>query len=298
MAIVNSDTVLEAVSRQMLKDGIPFDNLMSVLSDSASYMRGNENGFKKKSKENHAPHLLDIDGDVCHHLHNTVKCFTAELDPNNMLCSLLDDINTDFKFSADLREDLKSISRHMDLSEVSPLERVAIRWLSLYNTTERLIELQDQLTVFYFSWLSKQDQKIYKDTVIDILKKNTDPDKSPEIWSILTRMKTKNLTIAGKARKQRIIEKLFFKRKHVFFLTSVVTATLPLFKSFTLIFEQKVTLVHKLHDKMLETLRAFLASFLKLESLSDKKLLSINPEDKSHQFILGKKHQVYFQPCT
>ena len=45
MTIVNSDTVLEAVSRQMLKDGIPFDNLMSVLSDSASHMCGNENGF-------------------------------------------------------------------------------------------------------------------------------------------------------------------------------------------------------------------------------------------------------------
>ena len=136
--------------------------------------------------------------------------------------------------------------------------------------------------MFYFLWLSKQDQKIYKDTVIDILKKNTDPDKRPEVWSILKRLKTKNLTVAGKTRKQRIVEKLFFKRKQVFFLTNVVTATLPLFKSFTLIFEQKVPVVHKLPDKVLETLRALLASFLKLESLSDKKLLSINPEDKSH----------------
>lgn len=102
MTTVNSDTVHTAVKQQLVEDGIPFENLVSVLSDSAAYMRGCENGFQKKLKED-VPHLLDIDGDVCHHIHNAVKCFTAELDSENLLCNILDDINMDFKFSSDLR---------------------------------------------------------------------------------------------------------------------------------------------------------------------------------------------------
>ena len=41
-----------------------------MLMDSCSVMRGSKNGFEVKLHENMASHLIDIDGDVCHHIHN------------------------------------------------------------------------------------------------------------------------------------------------------------------------------------------------------------------------------------
>ena len=54
-------------------------------------------------------------------------------------------------------------------------------------------------------------------------------------------------------------------------------STLPLFKSFVLVFEQKEPMVYRLHDELKETLKSFLACFLKIEkvkSISIKKKCS------------------------
>ena len=52
------------------------------------------------------PHLLDIDGDICHHVHNTVKKFLSPL--NKYIEHLTDDIHTDMKYSPDLRDYLSA----------------------------------------------------------------------------------------------------------------------------------------------------------------------------------------------
>ena len=79
MTVVNATTVFEAVRDKFSKDSIPFLNLVSVLSDSANYMREEHNGFQKELKESAAPQLLDI-GDVCHHnVHNAVNMFGQDV---------------------------------------------------------------------------------------------------------------------------------------------------------------------------------------------------------------------------
>ena len=59
MTIVNAQTVFEAVRDQLVFDNVPFCNLISVLSDSANYMRGEHNGFQSKLREV-AQHMLDV----------------------------------------------------------------------------------------------------------------------------------------------------------------------------------------------------------------------------------------------
>lgn len=54
-------------------------------------------------------HLLDIDGDVCHHVHNIVKTFASAVDEDRHIAGLLDDIYTDFKFKADICEVFKRL---------------------------------------------------------------------------------------------------------------------------------------------------------------------------------------------
>ena len=91
---------------------------------------------------------------------------------------------------------------------------------------------------------------------------------------------------AGRERKKRIAHKLFHKRITTELQLYFYISTLPLFKSFVLVFEQKEPVVHRLHNELKETLRSFLACFLKIEkvkSISTKKMLQINVKEKDNQ---------------
>ena len=65
---VNSETVFKAVVNLMDEKNLPYSNLMAVLMNSCSVMRGSKNGFEVKLRENVASHLIDIDVDACHHI--------------------------------------------------------------------------------------------------------------------------------------------------------------------------------------------------------------------------------------
>ena len=51
---------------------IPWSNLISVLMDSCNVMRGSKSGVEVRLRAK-APHMLNIDGDTCHHAHNAAK---------------------------------------------------------------------------------------------------------------------------------------------------------------------------------------------------------------------------------
>ena len=73
---------------------------MAVLMDSFCVMRGSENGFEVKLRENLASHLIGIDGDACHHIHNASNKFTEIF--NKHLEVLFWHIYNDLKWSEDL----------------------------------------------------------------------------------------------------------------------------------------------------------------------------------------------------
>ncbi|KAK3764280.1 hypothetical protein RRG08_033362 [Elysia crispata] len=50
LVVVNASTVHAAVVGKLKEDGIPLQNLISSLSDSAAYMRGTHNGYEAKIK--------------------------------------------------------------------------------------------------------------------------------------------------------------------------------------------------------------------------------------------------------
>ena len=68
--VVNAKKLYNFVIDTLEADGIQLTNLISTLSDSTNYMRGKVAGFETLMRKA-APHLLDIDGDTCHHAHNT-----------------------------------------------------------------------------------------------------------------------------------------------------------------------------------------------------------------------------------
>lgn len=54
-----------------------------------------------------APHLLDIDSNVCHHMHNSVMSFSKPF--SKYVETFIDDVHTDMKWSSDIRDALKEI---------------------------------------------------------------------------------------------------------------------------------------------------------------------------------------------
>ena len=73
---VNTEQILAKIDALFSGDEIPWENLISDLTDSAAYMKGKKSGLEVRLREK-APHLLDIDGDMCHHMHNAVKKFCS-----------------------------------------------------------------------------------------------------------------------------------------------------------------------------------------------------------------------------
>ena len=94
--------------------------------------------------------LLDIDGDACHHIYNIAKDFSSKIDQESYLQKLLGDIHRDFTFSADLRDELGHIAGLLNIPALLPTEFIGHRWLSLFDSSTRFIDIADQLTIFYF----------------------------------------------------------------------------------------------------------------------------------------------------
>ena len=111
-------TLYEAVRNLLERDKIPAANLVSVLTDSVNYMTGNHSGLQKLLRDNFAPYLLDIGGDVCHRVHNFCKKFSSYFDQK--VEHMFDDINMDHKFNQDLRAYIKRAVFHVECQVWGP----------------------------------------------------------------------------------------------------------------------------------------------------------------------------------
>lgn len=124
LSIVNAQVLRSTLLSMLESDNIPLVNLVSILSDSANYMRGKKSGFETLMRKE-ATHLLDIDGDVCHHIHNGCKKFCGHF--GGVVEKLADDWHTDFKYSTDLREYLQEICTILQCAYHIPKQRIPHR---------------------------------------------------------------------------------------------------------------------------------------------------------------------------
>ena len=92
--VVDSESLYKELVELFARLGLTWDNLLAILMDTCSVMRGSKTGLEKRIRDTVAPHLLDIDGDSCHHVHNVVKLFTIQF--GLFVESLFRDIYRDF----------------------------------------------------------------------------------------------------------------------------------------------------------------------------------------------------------
>ena len=265
---VNAINLTNFVFNSFKEDGIPYDKLISNLSDSTNYMRGKKGGFETLLR-NRISHLLDVDGDVCHHAHNAAGKFLKPF--GRVIEKLCTDLHTECKFSTDIRGYLVELCEILEIPYHMPPSYTEHRWLSVLTSADISLELFPALVLLYYSWVDKEFKEVYKDDVDELITDSTPRAKS-RIHAIQKTCKAKSLTEAGQERKKRMVEKVFYQRLVTELHLSLYTHILPLIKSFVLVFEQKEPLVHRYHDELRECMQTFLCCFIKVENV--KKLQS------------------------
>ena len=129
---------------------------MSILMDSCNVMPRSKNGLETRIRTEKAPHLLDIDGDSCHHMHNTTKMFCKPF--GYWVETLHNNLYNDVKWSTDLRDYMKEISFLMGMKFTMPERFVSYRWLLCYDVSVSNLLKLDLYTVFYSAFLKGEDR--------------------------------------------------------------------------------------------------------------------------------------------
>lgn len=288
---VNSETMYNALVDLFERHQLPCSNLMSILMDSCAVMRGSKTGLETRIRQNKAPHLLDIDGDTCHHAHNASKGFCKPF--KYFVEGLFSDLHTDFHWSTDIRDYFHSICLILGVKFTIPQRYVSHRWLSVYDVCIDSLRLLDAYTIFYYAFLPTDMQTVYLSRVLDVHRKYSLSNHSrSSIRDVRTELQKKNktMTAEGKARKGRIVEKLFYLRKKTLMIMNLYSAVLPLLKKYVMLFQAKEPLMHKLHDQQTELLKDFLSCFVKPECISgasSRKLKEIDVRKRANQLENG-----------
>ena len=294
----DSKTIHRVVVDVLRDNNVPFSNLISMLMDSCSVMRGRKSGVETRIRSENAPHLIDIDGDTCHHVHNACKALTKPF--GKFVEQLATDIHNDVKWSADLKDYMSDMASSLGMKFTMPTSYAATRWLSLYDVCLEISRMLDVYLIFYFSFMSNNDQRHYRYTLQEIylrrgVKADTERGLSV-IKDIQQKLTEKKLTNDGKDRKSRIWDKLFNQKRRLLLYVEFFNAVCPLLKQYTLMFESKEPLIHKLYDEQNRLLQGYLGLFIKPELLtgSGRQLAEVDLEKPANQLnkntiFVGKK---------
>lgn len=287
---VNSESLYEALVDLFNKHEIPWGNCVSILMDSCNVMRGSKSGLETRIRDNKANHLLDVDGDSCHHIHNAAKKFSAPF--GGHLESLFTDLYNDMKWSTDIRDYFEQVCELCGIKFTMPERFISHRWLSAYDVaidTERLFKAYQ---VFYFAFLPKSLKKDYVEVILEACKSlQISIESSKRIREIRTDLASKKFTEDGRNRKQRIVEKLFYQERKTKLQLSFYIAVLPLLKAYVCLFQGKDTLIHLLHEKQVQLFTDFLGCFVKPEHLvgkTGKELKALDLESDDEKYMKQK----------
>ena len=148
--IVNKATahnIVSALCESLQKDGIPWSNVIQLMTDSPHVMRGKKSGVLARVKQEHAPNIVDVGGCSLHHVANAVSHATSALGDEVENFAL--DVFAFFKHRSGLLKDFRGMQTILDLPTHRILRFVSTRWLSVLPVVERLLEQLPALRVFF-----------------------------------------------------------------------------------------------------------------------------------------------------
>ncbi|GBN13793.1 hypothetical protein AVEN_133559-1 [Araneus ventricosus] len=207
---VTSESLFKEIVKVFEDHNIPWDNLMSILMDSCNVMRGSKSGLEARIREK-TTHLLDIDGDSCHHIHNSAKKLCKPF--KGHVEKYFTDVFNDFKWSPDQKECCSEICLILGIKFTAIENMVPFRWLSCYDVSLSHLRILDALSILYFAFIPHSDKSIYFSILAGIyLEKNVSSEGKARIKEIHQYLSEKKMTPEGISRKERIVQKLFKER--------------------------------------------------------------------------------------
>ena len=168
------------------------------------------------------------------HIHTACKKFTKIF--NKYLEQLYQDICNDFKWSEDIRVILENICECLSVTYRRPEMFVATRWLSVYGVTLSIIYMFDLYAIFYFSFLRKEDKRLYKSMLNTIYSHKLSDEVETHIGAHQNELKWKKLKKAGKERKDRIVQKVIADEKKTRLYMSIYSSALQVMRKYVKIF--------------------------------------------------------------
>lgn len=195
----DSESIFLHLAKIFDEKELPWTNLISVLMDSCNVMRGVKSGVEVRIREV-APHLIDIDGDTCHHAHNAAKTFCKTFTVHLLFINIFND----FKWSADFREILQELCLIFGVKFTMPERYVPTRWLTIYDVALDVLRLLDVYVIFYFSFLSTEDRDLYSIRRVRILQqKGISKEARARIMEMDAYLMARKMTEDGRARKKK-----------------------------------------------------------------------------------------------
>ena len=108
------------------------------------------------------------------------------------------------------------------------------------------------------------------------------------------KLSKRRMTKDGKARKERIIDKLFYERRKTNMLISSYTAGLEILKEYTVLFQDKDPMIHILHRTNKTSTENWLpASEMFMGTAAMKIVRKSNIKDYIITDVLDRPHQAY-----
>ena len=152
--------ILESVENVLQEYEIGWNQIVSVLMDNCSTMRGVKGGVEALIREKN-PSLMDISGDTVHMVNNVSKTILNQVDSTVQdLCS---DIYYDIEESPKVRSIFQEVQGLLNNGHVKQIIRpISSRFLQMLDVCDRVVDLSDSLTVYYYSFLSEYEKATYR----------------------------------------------------------------------------------------------------------------------------------------
>ena len=145
---MTSSILFDCITEIFQSRNLPWIRLMFVLLDSCGVMQGKKSGLEVRSRQGNAPHLLAINGNSLHHVHNASKKIMEQFDEfiKILFCELFKDL----KWSPDLQSYMRELAELVGVSFMMSERYVPTRWLSVLNCVNDFLNKKDAYAVLFF----------------------------------------------------------------------------------------------------------------------------------------------------
>ena len=175
--------------------------------DNCSVMRGVKNGVEQKIKTAN-PNVLSISGDTVHMFNNAAKAFFEPVEEFHSIRKFAGNVFYDIEDSPKARSLFKDVQFLLGKSW-SIFRPISSGFLQMRQVCDRLLKLWEPLLVYYYAFLTDQEQKKYA-SLIEGLKEKMSAEQRESFVKLLAALsKQKKGSAAGCERKDNIFLQLF-----------------------------------------------------------------------------------------